>query len=86
MENGTYLQGLNSLYKISGKTMENSDIGISRDSHQEGYTLIGFDVDPTISLIFIMLVNRKKVTLKLEIKFKSGLPNSITLYFVCNLS
>ena len=35
VENGTFFQGLNSLYKISGKTMENSDIGITRDSYQE---------------------------------------------------
>ena len=32
IENGIYLQGLNSLYKITGKTMENSDIGITRET------------------------------------------------------
>ena len=37
--NGIYLQGLNSLYKITGKTMENSDIGITRDTYRQGYTL-----------------------------------------------
>ena len=47
--NGTYLQGLNSLYKISSKTMENSDIGITRETYQQGYTSIGFDVDPMTS-------------------------------------
>ena len=25
--------------------MENSDIGITRDTYRQGYTLIGFDVD-----------------------------------------
>ena len=49
LENGIYLQGLNSLYKITGKTMENSDIGITRETYRQGYTLIGFDVDPTTS-------------------------------------
>ena len=39
----------NSLYKITGKTMENSDIGITRETYRQGYTLIGFDVDPTTS-------------------------------------
>ena len=79
VENGTYLQGLNSLYKISGKTMENSDIGITRDSYQEGYTLIGFDVDPTTSPDFRYVGKSKEGHTKLEIKFKSGLPNPITL-------
>ena len=38
--NGIYLQGLNSLYKITGKTMENSDIGITRDTYRQGYTFV----------------------------------------------
>ena len=46
VENGDYLQGLLSLYRVSGKHMENTDIGITRDSYREGYNLIGFDVDP----------------------------------------
>ena len=62
--NGTYLQGLNSLYKISGKTMENSDIGITRETYQQGYTLIGFDVDPTTSP---------------DLGFKNGLPSPVTV-------
>ena len=36
LENGIYLQGLNSLYKITGKTMENSNIGITRDLYVAG--------------------------------------------------
>ena len=32
--------------------MENSDIGITRETYQQGYTLIGFDVDPTTSPYF----------------------------------
>ena len=49
VENGDYLQGLLSLYRVSGKLMENTDIGITRDSYREGYNLTGFDVDPTTS-------------------------------------
>ena len=68
--NGTYLQGLNSLYKISGKTMENSDIGITRETYQQGYTLIGFDVDPMTSPDLIMLVKQEKVILNLKYDLK----------------
>ena len=35
--NGIYLQGLNSLCKITGKIMEISDIGITRDTYRQGY-------------------------------------------------
>ena len=45
VENGQYLQGLISLYRVSGKLMEKSDIGISRENYKQGY--IGFDVDLT---------------------------------------
>ena len=44
-----YLQGLLSLYHVMGKLNENTDIDISRNSYQEGYSLAGFDVDPTSS-------------------------------------
>ena len=77
--NGNYLQGLNSLYKISGKTMENFDIGITRDTYVEGYSLIGFDVDPTTSPDFRYIGKSKEGHTKLEIKFKNGLPNPVTL-------
>ena len=32
VKNGDYLQGLLSLYRVSGKLMENTDISITRDS------------------------------------------------------
>ena len=77
--NGTYLQGLNSLYKISGKTMENSDIGITRETYQQGYTLIGFDVDPTTSPDFRYVGKAREGHTKLEIQFKNGLPSPVTV-------
>ena len=77
--NGTYLQGLNSLYKISGKTMENTDIGITRETYKDGYTLIGFDVDPTTSPDFWYVGKPHEGHTKLEIRFKSGLPNPVTV-------
>ena len=76
---GTYLQGLNSLYKISGKTMENTDIGITRDTYKEGYTLIGFDVDRTTSQDFQYVGKLREGPTKLEIRFKNGLPAPITV-------
>ena len=79
IENGIYLQGLNSLYKITGKTMENSDIGITRETYQQGYTLIGFDVDPTTSPDFRYLGKPHKGHTKLEIRFKRGLPTPVTV-------
>ena len=43
--------------------MENSDIGITRETYRQGYTLIGFDVDLQI---FVMLGNLEKVILNLK--------------------
>ena len=79
IENGIYLQGLNSLYKITGKTMENSDIGITREMYQQGYTLIGFDVDPTTSPDFRYVGKPHEGHTKLEIRFKRGLPTPVTV-------
>ena len=79
IENGIYLQGLNSLYKITGKTMENSDIGITRETYQQGYTLIGFDVDPTTSPDFRYVGKPREGHTKLEIRFKRGLPTPVTV-------
>ena len=76
--NGIYLQSLNSLYKITGKTMENSDIGITRDTYRQGYTLIGFDVDPT-SPDFCYVGKPREGHTKLEIRFKNGLPAPVTV-------
>ena len=47
--NSDYLQGLLILYCVMGKLNENNNIGISRNSYLEGYSLVGFDVDPTSS-------------------------------------
>ena len=79
LESGIYLEGLNSLYKITGKTMENSDIGITRETYQQGYTLIGFDVDPTTSPDFRYVGKPREGHTKLEIRFKRGLPCPVTV-------
>ena len=58
--------------------MENSDIGITRDTYRQGYTLIGFDVDPTTSPDFHYVGKPREGHTKLEIRFKNGLPAPVT--------
>ena len=58
--------------------MENSDIGIARETYQQGYTLIGFDVDPTTSPDFCYVGKPHEGHTKLEIRFKNGLPSPVT--------
>ena len=79
VENGDYLQGLLSLYRVSGKLMENTDIGITRDSYREGYNLIGFDVDPTTSPDFRYIGMPKQGHTKLNLRFKKHLEDPVTL-------
>ena len=59
--------------------MENSDIGITRETYQQGYTLIGFDVDPTTSPDFRYVGKAREGHTKLEILFKNGLPSPVTV-------
>ena len=73
------LQGLLSLYRVSGKLMENTDIGITRESYREGYNLLGFDVDPMTSADFRYLGMPKNGHTKLNIRFKSHLEDPVTL-------
>ena len=77
--NGIYLQDLKSLYKITGKTMENSDIGITGETYRQVYTLIGFDFDPTTSPDFQYVGKLGEGHTKLEIRFKNGLPAPVTV-------
>ena len=79
VDNGDYLQGLLSLYRVSGKLMENTDIGITRELYREGYNLLGFDVDPMTSADFRYLGMPKNGHTKLNIRFKSHLEDPVTL-------
>lgn len=78
-ENGEYMEGLLSLYRVSGKLMENTDIGITRETYRQGYSLIGFNVDPTSSPDFRYIGIPKQGHTKLELKFKRHLPAPVTL-------
>ena len=77
--NCQYLQGLLSLYKVTGKLNENTDIGITRSSYREGYNLIGFEVDPTTSPDFRYLGQGQEGCTRLEIKFKQPLPSGVNI-------
>ena len=59
--------------------MENSDIGITRDTYQRGYTLVGFDVDPTTSPDFCYVGKRREGHTKLDIRSKRGLAAPVTI-------
>ena len=74
-----YLEGLLSLYRVTGKINENTDIGITRNSYREGYNLIAFEVDPTTSPDFRYLGQGQEGRTRLEIKFKEALPKGVNI-------
>ena len=76
---GEYIQGLTSLYRVSGTMNDNTDIGINRDNYRQGYSLIGFDVDPTSSPDFRYLGKPRQGHTKLELRFKNDTNEAITL-------
>ena len=78
-KNCQYLQGLLSLYRVTGKLNENTDIGITRNSYREGYNLIAFEVDPTTSPDFRYLGQGREGRTRLEIKFKEQLPEGVNV-------
>ena len=59
--------------------MENTDIGITRDSYRGGYNLLGFDVDPTTSPNFRYISMPHQGHTKLNLRFKSHLEDPVTL-------
>ena len=67
--------------KIPGPRIQQAQAAcdITRETYQQGYTLIGFDVDPTMSSDFGHIGKSKEGHTKLEIKFKTGLPSPVTL-------
>ena len=59
--------------------MENSDIGITRETYQQGYTLISFDVDPTTSPDFRYVGKPHEGHTKVDIRLKKGLDAPVTV-------
>ena len=79
IDNNKYLDGLLSLYRVSDKLWDNTDLGITRQSYKDGLTLIGFDVDPTSSSDFRYIGVTKIGHTRLELKFH----REITRPLVC---
>ena len=69
VNNNKYLDGMLSLYRVTDKLWDNTDIGITRKTYTEGLTLIGFDVDPTSSTDFRYIGVSKIGHTKLDLKF-----------------
>ena len=79
-EEGQYLEGLMSLYRVSGKLNENTDLGITRSSYREGYALFGFEVNPSTSdNDFLYLGKTQRGTTKIDLKFHKALPEAVTV-------
>lgn len=76
-----YLQGLQSLYKVSGKWNENTDIGISRDDYRQGYCIVGFEGDPTSSGNNAYVGKRRKGRIRFTIRFHKALKKGVTIIF-----
>ena len=70
IENNQFIEGLQSLYKVTGKNWEDTDIGITRKMWKEGMALIAFDVDPTTATYFwylgILKLGHTHINLKLK--------------------
>lgn len=77
--NGSYLEGYLSLYSLSGKVNSDSDIGINRTTYREGYTLFGFNTDPTTAQDMSYKGVWKTGSMKLELVFKKPLEKNITV-------
>ena len=55
IDSNQFLEGLQSLYKGTGKSWEDTNIGIARQMWKEGLALIAFNVDPTTATDFCYL-------------------------------
>ena len=69
VKNNKYLDGLLSLYRVTDKIWDNTDLGITRQTYKDGLTLLGFDVDPTSSSDFRYIGVTKIRHTRLELKF-----------------
>lgn len=74
-----YIEGLMSLYKVSGTIYENTDIGINRDTYRQGYSLIGIEIDPTAASDFSYWGKPKPGRTRLKVTFHKPLKKDITV-------
>ena len=79
MSQDIYMEGLMSLYKVSGKLNENTDIGIGRKTYRQGYTLFGFEVNPNTDDDFLYLGKCRKGTTRIDLSFHKAVPKQATI-------
>lgn len=82
ISNNQFLDALQSLYKITGKCWEDTDIGITRTMWKEGLAMTAFDVDPTTATDFRYLGIPKEGHTRLSLKLKSATttPVAVIIY------
>lgn len=75
-----YVEGLQSLYEVTGKWTKNTDIDISRESFRQGLFLLGFDIDGATSPNLTSYVGQTRSgRTRLMVKFHKALPKNVTL-------
>ena len=79
INNNQFLEGLQSLYKVTGKSWEDTDIGITRQMWKEGLALIAFDVDPTTATDFRYLGIPKLGHTHINLKLKTATPAPVAV-------
>ena len=79
IKNNQYIEGLQSLYKVTGKNWEDTDIGITRSQWKEALALIGFDVDPTTATDFHYLEIPKLGHTQINLKLQNATTNPVAV-------
>jgi hypothetical protein len=75
-----YLEGLQSLYEVTGKWQKNTDLYIDRYIYRQGSFLVGFDVDGATSPNLTSYVGENKSgRTRLQVSFKKSLPCNVTV-------
>lgn len=79
LEESEYLLGLMSLYKVAGRGITDTDIGIDRKLYTEGLTLFGFNIDPSAQESAGQIGMPKWCPTQLVINFRQTLPEGVTV-------
>jgi hypothetical protein len=79
IKEGCYVEGLESLYRVTGKWNMDEDIPITRATYRQGYTLFGLQVDGTTSPNLDYVGHNKSGRTRLVIKFHKPLARPITV-------
>ena len=72
IDNNQFIEGLQSLYKVTDKSWEDTDIGITHSQWKDGLALIGFEADPTTATDFCYLGIQKLGHTCINLKLKTA--------------